>query len=136
IARDLTFAQNDEDGTAIGDGLGLAIERLRDSNAKSKIVLLLTDGVNNAGEEAPTATAELAESLHIKVYTVGIGTNGIAPIRVEDPFSGKRVLRQMRVEIDEDLLKGIAEKTGGKYFRATNAEALKNIYQHIDQLER
>jgi len=125
-----------EDGTAIGDGLGLAVERLRDSKAKSKIVILLTDGVNNAGEESPLAAAQLAATLGVKVYAIGAGSDGLAPVRVQDPFTGQTVLRPMRVEIDEQTLQKIAAATGGEYFRATDAEALRRVYAQIDRLER
>lgn len=127
--------REDEDGTAIGEGLGLALERLRDAKAKSKVAILLTDGVNNRGEASPQQAAELAATLGIKVYTVGAGTNGLAPVRVTDPF-GRRVLDRMPVEIDEKMLKGIAEKTGGRYFRATDAQTLLRVYREIDTLER
>lgn len=127
--------REDEDGTAIGDGLGLALERLRDAKAKSRVAILLTDGVNNRGEASPQQAAELAATLGIKLYTVGAGTNGLAPVRVTDPF-GRRVLDRMPVEIDEKMLKAIAEKTGGRYFRATDAETLSRVYREIDALER
>lgn len=127
--------QQDEDGTAIGDGLGMAIERLRESKAKSKIAILLTDGVNTAGETSPQQAAELAQTQGIKVYTVGAGTNGMAPIRVSGPF-GRGMLTRVPVEIDEKMLKGIAEKTGGRYYRATDAETLERVYREIDALER
>jgi Ca-activated chloride channel family protein len=125
-----------EDGTAIGDGLGLAVERLRESRARSRVVILLTDGVNNAGVESPLQAAELAKSLGIKVYTIGAGTDGIAPVRVRDPLSGEMVLRPMPVEIDEETLRTIAERTGGRYFRAQDADGLREVYQQIDRLER
>lgn len=125
-----------EDGTAVGDGLGLAVERLRGSKAKSKIIILLTDGVSNRGEETPMAAAELAATQDIKVYTIGAGTQGMAPVRVEDPFTGRTVLRQVEVEIDEATLEAIADRTGGRYFRATDAEALRSVYASIDSLER
>jgi Ca-activated chloride channel family protein len=132
---EIVSAQN-EDGTALGDGLALAVERLRESPAPSKVAILLTDGVQNAGQLEPLQAAELAHTQGVKVYTVGAGTNGVAPIRVPDPFTGRSVLTGMPVEIDEASLKGIAEKTGGKYFRATDGEALRHIYQEIDRLER
>lgn len=135
-ARQLAIVtRQDEDGTAIGDGLGLALERLRESKAKSKIAILLTDGVNTAGETSPQQAAELASTLGIKVYTVGAGTNGLAPIRVEGPF-GQTMLTRVPVEIDEKMLRGIAEKTGGRYYRATDAETLERVYREIDALER
>lgn len=127
--------KQDEDGTAIGDGLGLALERLRESKAKSKVAILLTDGVNNRGETTPEQAAELAATIGIKVYTIGAGKNGVAPVRVTDPF-GRSFLSRMPVEIDEKMLKGIADKTGGRYFRATDAETLSRVYREIDALER
>ncbi len=127
--------QQDEDGTAIGEGLGLALERLRESKAKSKVAILLTDGVNNRGDTAPLQAAELAVTIGVKVYTVGAGTNGMAPVRVTDPF-GRSMLTRMPVEIDEKMLKAIADKTGGRYYRATDAETLELVYRQIDALER
>lgn len=125
-----------EDGTAIGDGLGLGILRLHKTEAESKVAILLTDGVNNAGEMTPDAAAELASKLGIKVYAIGAGTTGVAPVRVQDPFTGRMVLRPTRVQIDEPTLRAVAEATGGRYFRATDADALRRIYQAIDKLER
>jgi Ca-activated chloride channel family protein len=114
IARSLQLVESrDEDGTAIGDGLGLAIERLRESSARSRVVILLTDGVSNAGEETPLGAAELARALGVKVYTIGAGTSGVAPIAVQDPFTGREVLQAVPVEIDEATLRQIAERTGG-----------------------
>ena len=137
IARDLSIVEDrEEDGTAIGDGLALAVERLRESEAKSRVAILLTDGVNNAGEEAPTAAAELAATHDVKIYTIGAGTMGMAPVRVQDPFTGQMVLQPMAVEIDEATLREIADRTGGSYFRATDAESLHEIYREIDHLER
>lgn len=129
-------ADRNEDGTAIGEGLGLAVERLRRSKAASKVAILLTDGVNNSGEETPTGAAQLAKEVGVKVYTIGAGTNGLAPVRVQDPFTGRDVLRQMPVEIDEKTLEDIAERTGGRYYRATDGEALRQVYRDIDSLER
>jgi Ca-activated chloride channel family protein len=125
-----------EDGTAIGDGLALAVSRIKKSPARSKVIILLTDGVNNAGVERPLAAAELARTEGVKVYTIGAGTNGLAPVRVADPFTGRSVLRSMPVQIDEDTLKKIAEISGGLYFRATDYERLQEVYATIDQLER
>ena len=125
-----------EDGTAIGDGLGLAVERLRESRAKSRIAILLTDGMNNAGAESPLGAAELAKAQGVKVYTIGAGTVGTAPVRVHDPFTGRMVLRPVEVEIDEPTLREIAARTAGQYFRATDARALEAIYREIDRLER
>jgi Ca-activated chloride channel family protein len=128
--------EQDEDGTALGDGLALAVERLRESSAPSKVAILLTDGVQNAGQTDPLAAAELARTVGVKVYSVGARTNGLAPVRVQDPFTGREMLTGVPVEIDEDTLKAVAEKTGGRYFRATDGEALRHIYQEIDRLER
>ncbi len=131
-----------EDGTAIGDAIALAVEKLnalderQDEKVQSKVIILLTDGENTAGELDPLPAAELAETLGIKIYTIGVGTRGQAPIPVEDMFTGRKVMRWMPVNIDEDTLKKVAETTGGKYFRATDTESLTGIYQEIDQLEK
>ncbi|MCK9452803.1 MAG: VWA domain-containing protein [Bacteroidales bacterium] len=123
-----------EDGTAIGDGLATAVSRLRDSKAISKVVILLTDGVNNAGSVDPMTAAEIAKVFGIRVYTVGVGSYGTAPYPVQTPFGIQ--LRDMKVEIDEALLQNIANQTDGRYFRATSNKKLEEIYQEIDQLER
>ncbi len=138
MVRDLEIVgRRDEDGTALGEGLGLAVERLRRSKAKSKVAILLTDGVYNAGTIDPEQAAELAASQNVKVYCIGAGTDGLAPFPVGDPFSsGGQVLRSTYVEIDEVTLKKIADKTGGQYYRATDQEGLKQIYAEIDRLER
>ncbi len=126
-----------EDGTAIGMGLGSAVNRLKESKAKSKVIILLTDGVNNSGFIDPKTATELAKELGIKVYTIGIGTNGIAEFPyMKDPFTGDWILAKMKVEIDENLLKHIAKETNGRYFRATNNSKLKEIYNEIDKLEK
>lgn len=136
VARNLDITmQRSEDGTAIGDALGLAVERLRESAAASRIAVLLTDGVNNAGVESPLAAAELARSQGVKVYSIGAGSTGIAPVRIPDGRGGT-VLRSMPVEIDEATLKGVADRTGGRYFRADDAAALEAVYAEIDRLER
>ena len=124
-----------DDGTAIGDGLATAISRLKDSEAISKVVILLTDGMNNAGSVDPYTAAEMAKLYGIRVYTIGVGTYGMAPYPVQDYF-GRTVMQQMKVEIDEKLLTTIANSTGGKYFRANNNQKLDEIYQEIDKLER
>ncbi|QEG24687.1 VWA domain-containing protein [Mariniblastus fucicola] len=130
-----------EDGTAIGDAIALAVEKLnaldenRDEKVKSKIMILLTDGENTAGELEPIAAAELAQTLGIKIYTIGIGTKGQAPIPYTDAF-GRRRVQMMQVNIDESTLKKIAEVTEGKYFRATDTDSLTAIYEEIDQLEK
>lgn len=123
-----------EDGTAIGDGLATAITRLKDSQAISKVVILLTDGVNNSGSVDPMTAAEIAKVFGIRVYTIGVGSYGTAPYPVQTPFGIQ--LRDMKVEIDEQLLQQIAEHTDGRYFRATSNEKLEEIYKEIDQLER
>lgn len=124
-----------DDGTAIGNGLATAINRLRESSSKSKIVVLLTDGVNNSGEISPRMAAEIARDLNIKVYTIGVGRRGMAPTPVMDPY-GNVGLAMVLVEIDEESLREISKITGGRYFRAENAEALTNIYAEIDQMEK
>lgn len=123
-----------QDGTAIGMGLSTAIARIKDSDAKSKVIILLTDGENNAGQITPETAAEMAKTFGIRVYTIGVGTNGTAPFPVQTAF-GLRY-QQVPVKIDEDLLRSIASSTGGEYFRATNNEALKAIYSKIDELEK
>ena len=126
-----------EGGTAIGMGLGSAVNRLKESKAKSKVIILLTDGVNNAGFVDPKTATELAKGNDIKVYTIGIGTNGMADFPwAKDPRTGKISFRKQQVEIDEDLLKHIAKETDGKYFRATDNSKLKAIYDEIDKLEK
>ena len=123
-----------EDGTAIGMGLATSVSRLKDSDAKSKVIILLTDGVNNQGAIAPATAAELAQTFGIRVYTIGVGTEGMAPYPVNTPFGVQ--LRNMPVEIDEETLQGIAQNTGGEYFRATDNKKLKQIYEQIDKLEK
>ena len=119
----------------IGDGLATAISRLKDSEAVSKVVILLTDGMNNAGSVDPYTAAEIAKLYGIRVYTIGVGTYGTAPMPVQSPFGGT-VIQQVKVEIDEKLLSTIANSTGGKYFRANNNQKLDEVYQEIDKLER
>ncbi|MBQ6728985.1 MAG: VWA domain-containing protein [Bacteroidales bacterium] len=123
-----------DDGTAIGDGLATAISRLKDSEAISKVVILLTDGMNNAGSVDPYTAAEMAKLFGVRVYTIGVGSYGTAPYPVQTPFGTQ--IQQMKVEIDEKLLTTIANSTGGKYFRATNNQKLDEIYAEIDKLER
>jgi len=126
-----------EGGTAIGMGLGSAVNRLKESTAKSKVIILLTDGVNNSGNIDPRTATELAKELGIKTYTIGIGTNGMADFPwSRDPRNGKLQFRKQQVEIDEALLKEIASETQGKYFRATDNSSLKEIYDEIDALEK
>lgn len=124
-----------EDGTAIGLGLANAVNRVKEGKAKSKVVILLTDGSNNRGDIAPITAAEIAKTFGIRVYTIGIGTNGMVNIPVEMAFGDVRY-EQKKMDFDETTLKQIADKTGGKYFRATNNDGLREIYQKIDQLEK
>lgn len=124
-----------EDGTAIGSALGSSIERLKDTKAKSKVIILLTDGRNNAGEIDPFTAAEIARTFGIKIYTIGAGTKGLAPYPAMDIF-GNRVMKQVKIDIDDDALKEIAKITDGKYYRATDTESLKEIYSQIDKLEK
>ncbi len=124
-------------GTAIGMGLGSGVNRLKNSKAKSKVIILLTDGVNNTGNIDPKTATELSKELNIKVYTIGIGTNGMAEFPyAKNPRTGELLFRRQQVEIDEDLLKFIASETGGRYFRATNKSNLQEIYDEIDQREK
>jgi Ca-activated chloride channel family protein len=123
-----------EDGTAIGEGLALAVERLRRHPAKSKVAILLSDGVNNAGEISPNQAADLAAAQDIRVYTIGAGKTGQAPFPTQ--WRGRTVLRQVMVELDERGLEEIARRTGGRYFHAENVEALADVYAEIDELER
>jgi Ca-activated chloride channel family protein len=145
ITSDKTIVQNTirkiqwgqiEDGTAIGMGLGSAVNRLKDSKAKSKVIILLTDGVNNTGFVDPKTATELAKQIGIKVYTIGLGTNGTAMFPVAKDLNGKLIFRNAPVEIDEDLLKYIASETEGQYFRATGNKKLESIYNQIDKLEK
>lgn len=124
-----------EDGTAIGMGIANCVNRLRDSKAKSKVVILLTDGRNNRGELDPVTAARVAKSFNIRIYTIGAGKRGDALYPVDDPIFGKRYVR-MPVQIDEEILKKIADITGGKYFRATNKSSLEEIYAEIGELEK
>ena len=123
-----------EDGTAIGNGLATAVARMMDSDAPSRVVILLTDGVNNSGEVAPQTAAEIAKTYGVRVYTIGVGANGMAPYPVMTPWGVE--IQQVQVEIDEDLLKGIAETTGGRYFRATDNTKLAEIYSEINKMEK
>ncbi len=123
-----------EDGTAIGSGLATSVDRLRNSKTKSKVIILLTDGVNNGGLIDPSTAKEIAKTFKIKVYTIGVGTDGYAPTPVSTPMG--IVMQNEKVAIDEKLLKNIADETGGKYFRATDNRSLENIYNEIDHLEK
>jgi len=123
-----------EDGTAIGNAIANGVNRLKDSKAKSKVMILLTDGVNNAGEVDPISAAQIAKTFNIRVYTIGVGTRGEAPYPVQTPFGTR--YQMVPVEIDENVLKQIAETTNGEYFRATDTQKLKEIYNTIDKLEK
>jgi len=123
-----------DDGTAIGDGLATAINRLRNSTAVSKIIILLTDGVNNMGSIAPITAAEMASLFDIRVYTIGVGTHGTAPFPFQTPFGIQ--YQNVEVHIDEPMLREMAAITGGQYFRATNTNKLKSIFEEIDQMEK
>lgn len=141
-------SRRDEDGTAIGDAISLAVEKLntldrhtgtdghKHEKIKSKVLILLTDGENNAGEVDPVQAAELAQKMGVKIYTIGVGTRGSAPMPVRNPFTGQQDVQWVDVSIDEDTLTKIADTTGGKYFRATDTESLAAIYHEIDQLEK
>jgi Ca-activated chloride channel family protein len=123
-----------EDGTAIGNGIANGINRLKESDAKSRIIILLTDGVNNAGEVDPISAAEIAKAFGIRIYTIGVGTRGEAPYPVQTPFGTR--YQMVPVDIDEAMMTKIADLTGGQYFRATNNRALAEIYEKIDKLEK
>jgi Ca-activated chloride channel homolog len=123
-----------EDGTAIGNGLATAVNRIKDSDAKSRVIILLTDGVNNRGDIAPATAADIAKTFGIRVYTVGVGTMGMAPYPVQTPFGLQ--YQNMPVEIDENILKEISQVTGGMYFRATDNDKLVQVYNEIDKLEK
>jgi Ca-activated chloride channel family protein len=131
----LTFATGDEDGTAIGSALAAAVNRLRDVQSKSKIVILMTDGQNNAGKVPPLTAAEAAHALLVKTYTIGVGTQGLAPVPYTDAFGRKRYVSQP-VNIDEETLRAVAERTGGQYYRARDTATLRSIYAEIDRLEK
>jgi Ca-activated chloride channel homolog len=126
---------NADDGTAIGSALAASVNRLRLTQAKSKVVVLLTDGVNNTGKISPLAAAEAAKALGIKVYTIGVGVRGEAPIPVQDA-AGNRRLVMAKVDVDEKTLQAIAEQTGGKFYRATDTDSLRQIYEQINRLEK
>ncbi len=123
-----------DDGTAIGNGLATAVARMKDSDAKSRVVILLTDGVNNSGEISPVSAAEIAQTYGVRVYTIGVGANGTAPYPVITPWGVQ--MQNVEVEIDEKLLKDIASGTGGKYFRATDNTKLAEIYSEINDMEK
>jgi Ca-activated chloride channel family protein len=123
-----------EDGTAIGLGLARAVDRIKDSKAKSKVVILLTDGSNNSGDIAPITAAEIAKKMGVRVYTIAVGKHGMAPYPFQTPYGVQ--YQDVEVDIDEASLKSIAEQTGGMYFRATDTKSLASIYKEIDQLEK
>ncbi len=123
-----------EDGTAIGSALGSSVNRLRDQKAKSRIVILLTDGMNNAGKILPTTAAEAAETFGIKIYTIGAGSRGEVPVPITDPFGNRKIVRA-KVDIDEKTLKQVAQMTGAQYYRATDTDSLEKIYNDINKLE-
>jgi Ca-activated chloride channel homolog len=133
--KSIQYDQNLQDGTGIGMGLGTAVNRLKDSKAKSRIVILMTDGVNNAGFIEPDSASEIAKQFGIKVYTIGIGTNGNAEFPYAFAPNGELLFKMQKVEIDEKMMKSIAQKTGGKYFRATSNDRLEEIYGEINKLE-
>ncbi len=124
-----------EDGTAIGDGIASAVNRLRDSEAKTKLIILLTDGINNRGKLSPENAAEAAKALGVKIYTVGAGTTGWVQYPVDDPFGGRQYVRG-RSDIDEGALQRVAKTTGGLYFRATDLKTLEEVYRQIDRMEK
>ena len=124
-----------EDGTAIGSAIASSVGRLKDSTAKSKVIILLTDGLNNAGKVSPLSAAKAAQALNIKIYTIGAGTKGYAPFPITD-FFGRKVYQNVLIDIDEETMKEIAKMTAGQYFRATDTESLRRIYQEIDTLEK
>ncbi len=139
--QEIVARQND-DGTAIGDAISLAVEKLnrldskKQEKVKSKVVILLTDGENNAGDFDPLQAADLAKTMGIKIYTIGVGTRGAAPVPVRNPFTGQQEIQWADVDVDEGTLQKIAATTGGKFFRATDTESLDAIYHEIDQLEK
>ncbi|MBB1139474.1 VWA domain-containing protein [Myroides sp. WP-1] len=134
--RDIRYSDDLRDGTAIGVGLSTAINRIKNSPAKSRVIILLTDGVNNTGTVDPLMATQIAKEFNIKIYTIGIGTNGLAESPVGMRPNGEIIFDKIPVELDEALMKTIAKETGGQYFRATNTQSLKNIYDEINQLEK
>jgi Ca-activated chloride channel family protein len=133
LYKDISFGMID-DGTAIGDGLATAVNRLKESKAKSKVIILLTDGINNMGSIDPQSAAEIAELYGIRIYTIGVGTMGTALVPVRTQFGMQ--YQRMEVQIDEELLRKISALTNGKYFRATNKQKLLDVYKEIDRLEK
>jgi len=135
FTEEIEIIDREHDGTAIGMAIANSINRLRESEAKSKTIILLSDGSNNQGELEPVTAAELAEKFDIKIYTVAAGTRGLAPYPVTDAW-GRQVIQKVQVDVDEESLKEIAEITGGQFFRATDNKSLKKVYEEIDALER
>lgn len=135
LLEDIKVADKSWDGTAIGMGIVNAVNRLRDSKTKSKIIILLTDGVNNRGQVDPVTAAQIAQAFDIRIYTIGAGKHGTAMYPVEDPFFGKKYV-PMQVDIDEEVLMQIADLTNAKYFRATDTKKLKEVYDEISELEK
>ena len=135
LMRQVQIVEKEHDGTAIGMAIANAVNRLRDSPAASKVMILLSDGSNNAGELDPTTAAQLAKEFNIKIYTIGAGSHGMAPYPVSDPIWGQRMVN-VEVELDEETLREVADITGGQYFRASDQESLAEIYRQIDELER
>jgi Ca-activated chloride channel family protein len=135
LRRQLATALQEETLTAIGDAVALAVDRLQDVKAKSKVIILLSDGESNAGVVDPAEAARTAKAFGIKIYSIGIGTTGWAPVPAVDPF-GRKALRRQAVRLDEETLKMLAETTGGRYFNAKDTEALENVYAEIDKLEK
>jgi Ca-activated chloride channel family protein len=135
LLSQVDIAAREEDGTAIGMGLATAVARLKDARGKSRVIILLTDGRNNRGQIDPLSGARLAQAMGIKVYTIGVGTEGEAPYPIDDPILGRRYIN-VQADIDEVTLQQIAGATGGRYFRATDARALKEIFATIDRMER
>jgi len=135
LLSQVDITPREEDGTAIGMGLATAVSRLKDARGKSKVIILLTDGRNNRGQIDPLSGARLAQALGIKVHTIGVGTAGEAPYPIDDPILGRRYIN-VQADIDEETLQQIAAATGGQYFRATDSQALKQIFSTIDRMER
>src|SRR5881628_2869541 len=135
LLSQVDITPREEDGTAIGMGLATAVSRLKDARGKSKVIILLTDGRNNRGQIDPLSGARLAQAIGIKVYTIGVGTEGEAPFPIDDPILGRRYIN-VQADIDEETLQQIAAATGGQYFRATDSQALKQIFSTIDRMER
>ena len=135
LLKDVNTELIDGGATAIGNGLATAINRIKDGQTKSKTIILLTDGTNNAGDIAPVTAAEIAKTFGVRVYTIGVGTTGMAPFPAMTPY-GTVVYQDMKVDIDEPTLKDIASITGGKYFRATDKSKLRDIFEEIDKMEK